>query len=144
MWKGWIYSVFLLCLSVTDSHMARQKEIPMDTKTVIRELSPDAIVGEWMDDKSTVKMAIYKENGLFHARIVWLRDKPIAAIGSSLVRNLNYAGNNFWNKGKLFYPKTKTWYQCHCFLIEKSLLRLRVFSGTPFFGKTLYFFKTGN
>jgi uncharacterized protein (DUF2147 family) len=144
MWKEWFYMVCFFYLSLTGSHAIKDMKNPAVARWVMPGFSPDAILGEWTDEKSTVTMAIYKENGFFHARIAWIKDKPIAAVGSSLVRNLSYAGNNYWNNGELFYPKTKTWYRCHCFLVEKSVLRLRVFSGTPFFGKTLYFLKTGH
>jgi uncharacterized protein (DUF2147 family) len=106
-------------------------------------VSADAILGEWIDDLKTVKIAIYKENALYHAKVVWLKEPGLASIGSSLMRNLTYAGNNSWEKGMLFYPRTKTWYKCNCFLATKSLLKLRVFSGIPLLGKTIYFKKTG-
>lgn len=105
--------------------------------------SGDAILGEWIDDLKTVKISIYKENTLYHAKVLWLKEPDLAGTGSSLMRNLAYAGNNSWENGILFYPRTKTWYQCNCSLATKSLLKLRVFSGIPLLGKTIYFIKTG-
>jgi uncharacterized protein (DUF2147 family) len=104
-------------------------------------ISGDAILGEWMDDAQTVKIAIYKQQTLYHAKIVWLRERQIAAIGTAIVKNLSYTGYNNWEGGRLFYPRTQKWYQCNCSLVSSNLLKLRVFSGIPVFGKTIYFKK---
>jgi uncharacterized protein (DUF2147 family) len=111
-----------------------------NTHTII---SGDAILGEWIDDLKTVKISIYKENALYHAKVIWLKEPGLVSVGTSLMRNLSYAGNNSWGKGVLYYPRTKSWYQCNCTLATKSLLKLRVFSGIPIFGKTIYFNKAG-
>jgi uncharacterized protein (DUF2147 family) len=103
----------------------------------------DAILGEWIDDLKTVRISIYKENTCYHAKVLWLKESALAATGSSLMKNLTYAGSNNWKNGMLFYPRTKSWYQCNCSLATKSLLKLRVFSGIPLLGKTIYFMKTG-
>lgn len=138
-----LHIIFFSLLAVygyPDSHTAGNTTVEYARYTTS---SGDAILGEWIDDLRTVKISIYKENALYHAKVLWLKESALARIGSSLMRNLAYVGDNSWEKGMLFYPRTKTWYQCNCTLANKSLLKLRVFSGLPLFGKTIYFRKTG-
>ncbi len=139
-----LHIIFCSFLTV-DSYLGRRVDNDANACARYANASGDAILGEWIDDLKTVRISIYKENSRYHAKVLWLKEPALAATGSSLMRNLTYAaGSNSWKNGILFYPRTKSWYQCSCSLATKTLLKLRVFSGIPLLGKTIYFMKTGS
>lgn len=112
------------------------------TNTRVRattEKTADAILGEWLDDKQTVRIQVYKQSERYHARIVWLKDGSIAKNGTRVLENLQYTNKNSWQKGRLFYPRTDSWYDCRCTLACHNMMKIRVYLGTPILGKTIDF-----
>jgi len=107
----------------------------------ITEKPADAILGEWLDDKGTVQIQVYKADNKYHARIVWLKDATIASNGTKVLEGLQYKQNNTWQQGRIFYPRTNSWYDCRCTLHDSSLMKVRAYLGTPFLGKTLNFIR---
>ncbi len=99
----------------------------------------DAILGEWLDDQQTVRILVYKKYNRYHARIVWLKDGTIARPGTPVLENLQYTSRNSWQKGRLFYPRTDSWYDCRCTLHGLAVMKVRIYIGTPLFGKTINF-----
>jgi uncharacterized protein (DUF2147 family) len=101
--------------------------------------SADAILGEWLDDQQTVRIQVYKTCDRYHARIVWLKDGSIAKTGTKVLEDLQYTQKDSWQKGRLFYPRTDSWYDCRCTLHDPMVMKVRVYIGTPLFGKTIDF-----
>jgi len=99
----------------------------------------DAILGEWLDEKQTVRIRVYREHEQYHARIVWLKDPSIARPGTPVLAGLRYSQRNSWQQGRIYYPRTGAWYDCRCTLHNTSMMKVRVYIGTPLFGKTLDF-----
>ncbi|MCU0352902.1 MAG: DUF2147 domain-containing protein [Cytophagales bacterium] len=56
----------------------------------------DAILGDWLDDKQTVRIRVYREHGQYHAKIVWLKDASIAPAGTQVLRNLRHDPAGKW------------------------------------------------
>jgi uncharacterized protein (DUF2147 family) len=99
----------------------------------------DAILGDWLDDKQTVRIRVYREHGQYHAKIVWLKDASIAPAGTQVLRNLRHDPAGKWRDGRICHPRTDAWYDCRCTLQSPSVMQVRAYIGTPVFGKTVSF-----
>ncbi len=114
----------------------------------------DAVVGVWYTGVKQSKIEIFKCGNQYCGKIVWLgepdtngkpktdknnpdeklRSRPI--IGLVLMKNFNYSGDNVWEDGEIYNPKSGKTYSCKMTLINKNTLDLRGFIGISLIGKT--------
>lgn len=114
----------------------------------------DAVMGVWYTGAKQSKIEIYTCGKQYCGRIVWLgepdtngkpktdknnpdeklRSRPI--IGMVLMKNFTYSGNNVWEDGEIYNPKSGKTYSCKMTLIDKNTLDLRGFIGISLIGKT--------
>ncbi len=124
--------------------------------------SPDAIVGTWLDGKGKAHIEIYKENGKYFGKIVWLKEpaypandekgmagkekvdrenpdpakrtKPI--LGLLILRDFVYANGNQWDSGRIYDPENGKDYKCKMTLKSPDALDVRGYIGFSFIGRT--------
>ncbi len=114
----------------------------------------DAVVGVWYTGAKQSKIEIFKCGNQYCGKIVWLgepdtngkpktdkhnpdeklRGRPI--VGMVLMKNFTYSGDNVWEDGEIYNPKSGKTYSSKMTLIDKNTLDLRGFIGISLIGKT--------
>jgi uncharacterized protein (DUF2147 family) len=63
-----------------------------------------------------------------------LRKRPLKGLEN--LREFVYAGNNVWDSGRVYDPKTGNDYSCEMKLIDANTLEVRGYIGVSLFGRT--------
>lgn len=120
--------------------------------------SADDVLGLWLTDDGKARIEIYKENGKYSGKIVWLKEpnnsdgspkldvenpdtelqkKPI--IGLKLVTGFTF-NDNQWEGGDIYDPENGKTYSCRMRL-KSGKLEVRGYIGAPMFGRTVVWTK---
>ena len=117
--------------------------------------NPDAILGIWKDANSKGNIQIFRHNGKYFGKIIWLRDdgKPKVdkrnpalslrtrpLIGLVMLRDFVYEDNE-WNGGYIYNPGDGKEYRAYIKLKDYNTLYVRGFIGFSLFGKTDVWFR---
>jgi uncharacterized protein (DUF2147 family) len=113
------------------------------------------IEGNWYNDEKTTKIQIYKTtSGHFAGKIVWqkepnefgkpkldknnpdksLRSRPLMNL--VIIKGLVDKGNNKYDSGTIYDPKSGNTYQSKGELLDAKTLKLRGFIGISLVGRT--------
>ncbi len=115
-----------------------------------------AVIGLWLNEEKDARIELYQQKDQLFGKIVWLREpndpatgkpkldtknpdarqhsQPI--LGSTLVRNFRYDGNNTWVDGEIYDGRAGRTYSCKITLTDPNTLRVRGFVGISLLGKT--------
>ncbi|NVK83373.1 MAG: DUF2147 domain-containing protein [Cytophagia bacterium] len=120
--------------------------------------SADDVLGLWLTDDGKARIEIYKENGKYSGKIVWLKEpnnsdgspkldvenpdtelqkKPI--IGLNLVTGFTF-NDDQWEGGEIYDPENGKTYSCRMRL-KSGKLEVRGYIGAPMFGRTVVWTK---
>ncbi|OEK04987.1 DUF2147 domain-containing protein [Roseivirga misakiensis] len=115
----------------------------------------DEILGVWLTDKGRAKIEIYKENGKYNGKIIWLKEpknergeakldkensdkslrtRPI--IGINLVQGFTFDGDDKWEGGEIYDPENGKTYSSYMRL-KRGKLQVRGYLGITVFGRTV-------
>ena len=114
----------------------------------------DSILGVWYNEEKTGGIEIFKCADAYCGKIVWLKN-PLDAQGKEKVDSKNpdeslktrkimglqilsgfrYAGDETWEAGKIYDPKSGKTYSCKMRLDGENL-KIRGFVGISLFGRT--------
>jgi len=117
--------------------------------------SSDKIIGVWLSQIKDGKIEIYKSNGKYHGKIIWIKEpndehgnpikdnfNPKTSLKSRPILNLNIVTNlvydsedNEWSGGTVYDPKDGKTYDCKIWL-ENGKLKLRGYLGWFYDTKT--------
>lgn len=124
--------------------------------------SPDAILGKWLNGKQTAHVEIYKADGKYYGKIVWLkepvypaddkkgmagkqkvdRENPDTAkrsqpiLGLVILRDFAFVKDNLWENGMIYDPENGKDYKCKMTLESPDILNVRGFIGISLIGRT--------
>jgi uncharacterized protein (DUF2147 family) len=115
----------------------------------------DAVIGVWKNGEGTGMVQIYKKGDKFFGRLVWLKvvndaeGKPRTDInnpdeklrtrplkGLENLRDFVFKGDNKWEGGNIYDPKTGNDYSCEMKLVDENTLEVRGYIGVSLFGRT--------
>lgn len=120
----------------------------------------DRILGLWVTDKGAAHVEIYRENDLYHGRIVWLaeplypagdaetgqpkhdRNNPDSAqraqpiLGLQIMRMFHASEAGRWEGGTIYDPDNGETYSCKLWLTDDGTLKVRGYVGFSLFGRT--------
>lgn len=122
----------------------------------------NAIIGVWYNQAKDAKIDISKCGDTYCGKIVWLKEpnypqgskdgtpgtpkldhknpnpdlRKTPVMGMEIVREFKYAGDNLWNNGKVYDPKSGKTYNAKMTLVSPTQLDLRGFVGISLFGRT--------
>jgi uncharacterized protein (DUF2147 family) len=124
--------------------------------------SPDAIVGKWLNGKQTAHVEIYKADGKYFGKIVWLkepvypaddkkgmagkqkvdrensdaakRNQPI--LGLVILRDFVFVKDGLWENGMIYDPENGKDYKCKMTLESPDVLNVRGYIGISLLGRT--------
>ncbi|HEY9113536.1 MAG TPA: DUF2147 domain-containing protein [Bacteroidales bacterium] len=120
----------------------------------------DDIVGVWLNEDKDAHVEIYNKGGKYFGKIIWLlnpnednsttpnlddknqdeslRSRPV--MGLQLLTDFVFDGDDEWEDGKIYDPKSGKTYSCYIEFYEgnKDKLKVRGFIGVSLIGKTTY------
>jgi uncharacterized protein (DUF2147 family) len=115
----------------------------------------DAVVGVWKNGEGTGMVQIYKKGEKYFGKLVWLKvpndtdgkprtdiNNPEASLKSRQLKGLEnlrdfvFKGENKWEEGRIYDPKTGSDYSCEMKLIDENTLEVRGYIGVSLFGRT--------
>ena len=122
----------------------------------------DDIVGTWLNQEATGKITLYKENGKYFGKLVWLRDpidketgqpktdkenpdlklKSAPVIGMVNMKNFTFNGKEEWSGGTIYDPKNGKTYKCYIQFDGTARLKVRGYVGFSLLGRNTYWTKT--
>ncbi|MCF8227952.1 MAG: DUF2147 domain-containing protein [Bacteroidales bacterium] len=143
-----VYSkLFVLILAMTPLRM-----------TIAQDYKADDILGTWMNEDKDAHIEIFKEDGMYFGKIVWLKDpideetgkpkvdeenpdealqdRPI--MGLVLLKNFEFEGGDEWEDGSIYDPKNGKTYSCYMELKGMDKLKIRGYVGISLLGRTTY------
>ena len=122
----------------------------------------DDILGFWLNQEATGKIELYKENGKFFGKLVWLREpndkitglprtdkenpdeklKSIPLIGLVNMKNFTFDGPDEWSGGTIYDPKNGKTYKCFIRFESANKLKIRGYMGVSILGRNTFWTKT--
>jgi uncharacterized protein (DUF2147 family) len=114
----------------------------------------DAIIGVWQNGSGKGHIQIFKEQGKYYGKIIWLknplnefgqprldkkneneqmRNKPL--IGSIMLRDFTFDDDQ-WTGGRIYNPEDGKEYKAHLRLKDARTLSVRGYIGFSWIGKT--------
>ena len=124
--------------------------------------SPDVIVGKWLNGKQTAHVEIYKAEGKYYGKVIWLkepvyptddkkgmagkqkvdRENPEApkrnqpVLGLTILRDFVFVKDGLWENGVIYDPENGKDYKCKMTLEAPDVLNVRGFFGISLLGRT--------
>lgn len=123
---------------------------------ILKAEKADDIVGQWYTENNESLVEIFKNNGKFYGRIIWLKEpnrngkpkldeknpddklKEQPIIGLLILKDFVFDGSNEWNDGKIYDPKSGKTYSCYIKFEAKNKLKIRGYIGISLLGRTTY------
>lgn len=118
----------------------------------------DAILGKWLNEDKDAHVEIYKEDGKYYGKVVWLKDpidevtgkpklddensdpvlqkRPI--MGLVLLKDFVYDGDGEWEDGTIYDPKNGKTYSCYMRFGDAQTLKIRGYIGISWIGRNTY------
>jgi uncharacterized protein (DUF2147 family) len=123
---------------------------------------PDDIIGTWLNQEATGKIQLYKENGRYFGKLVWLREpndkvtglprtdkenpdeklKSTPLVGMVNMKNFTFDGSEEWSGGTIYDPKNGKTYKCYIRFENPTKLKIRGYMGVSLLGRNTYWTKT--
>lgn len=107
-----------------------------------------SISGEWQTSAIDGKVLIYEKEGKYYGKLVWINtpakdnNNPDATqrnndlLGTVILKNLMFNGDDKWENGAVYDPKSGKVYWCTVRLKDAHTLELRGFVGISLLGRT--------
>ncbi len=116
--------------------------------------NPDDIIGVWKDSQGKGEVQIFKQNGKYYGKIIWLkkpqdingkpkvdknnpnpslRNKPV--LGLLMLKDFRYEKDE-WSDGRIYNPSDGKEYKAYMKLKDKDTLSVRGYIGISLLGKT--------
>lgn len=118
----------------------------------------DDILGTWLNEEATGKIQLYKENGKYFGKVIWLkepndvktgkprtdvenpdekmRSRPL--VGLVNMRDFTFDGKNEWSGGTIYDPKNGKTYKCYIQFESANKLKVRGYIGVSVIGRNTY------
>jgi len=123
-----------------------------------QDYQQEDLLGIWLNEDEDAHIEIYKENDLYNGKIIWLKfpiddetGKPKLdkhnpnpelqkrpSLGIKLLTDFEWDGDNEWDEGDIYDPKSGKTYSCYIVMKEYDLLKIRGYIGISLIGKTTY------
>ena len=127
-----------------------------------QNFTTDDILGYWLNEEQDGKVNIYKENGKYYGKLIWLKNpideetgkpkldkhnpddelKKRPTKGIILMSDFEYEGEGLWEEGDIYDPKSGKTYSCYMKLETMDQLKVRGFIGISLIGRTTYWTRT--
>ncbi|MCF8331624.1 MAG: DUF2147 domain-containing protein [Bacteroidales bacterium] len=114
-----------------------------------------SVTGRWYTENKESVVKIYKKNGKYYGKLVWLEEprdedgnlkrddnNPVKSkrnqklAGLEILKDFEYSGNGKWKGGTIYDPDNGKTYKAQIELNGDGKLDLRGYIGVPAFGRT--------
>ncbi|MCT4623716.1 MAG: DUF2147 domain-containing protein [Schleiferiaceae bacterium] len=115
----------------------------------------DDILGVWYNEEKDGKIEVFKKNGKYHGKIIWIKDNtnddgsspridvnnpdPMLAkrtiVGTLILHDLIWDDYE-WDEGEIYDPKSGKTYSCYAKLESKNELFVKGFVGFAVIGRS--------
>ena len=132
------------------------------TTTLAQTHKADDVLGTWLNQEATGKITLFKENGKYFGKLVWLREptdkvtglprtdkenpdpklKSAPLIGMVNMKNFTFDGREEWSGGTIYDPKNGKTYKCYIRFESQNKLKIRGYIGVSLLGRNTYWTKT--
>ncbi len=131
------------------------------TQINAQEVKADDILGVWLNEDKDAHVKIYKEDGKYYGKIIWLKDpirpetgkpkldrenedeslrsRPV--MGLMLLNDFVFDGDDEWEDGTIYDPKNGKTYKCYMEFedeTDQNTLKVRGYIGFSLLGRTTY------
>ncbi len=115
----------------------------------------DAILGTWFNEEKDAKIDVYKHNGKYYGKVIWLKNpldangkpktdvenpdpklKSRPRLGLVILTDLAHKAGAKYAQGKVYDPKSGKTYSAQAELAGNNKLKLRGFIGVSLIGRT--------
>ncbi|OGU56435.1 MAG: hypothetical protein A2X64_03220 [Ignavibacteria bacterium GWF2_33_9] len=129
--------------------------------TVFAEKEDD-ILGQWYSENNESLIEIYKHEGLFYGKLIWLKEpmrrgdykkddfnpdeklRDRLLIGLVILKWFKFDGDNEWKDGKIYDPKNGKTYNCYMEFEKQDVLKIRGYVGISLIGRSTYWTRKKN
>lgn len=126
---------------------------------ILKAEKADDIIGQWYTENNESLVEIYKNNGKYYGKIIWLKEpnrngkpkldeknpddklKERPILGLNILKDFVFDGSNEWNDGKIYDPKSGKTYSCYIKFEETDKLKIRGYIGISLLGRTTYWIR---
>jgi uncharacterized protein (DUF2147 family) len=141
MTRTLIISLFLVTLSITANAQ--------------NTINAESVTGKWLNQEKDATIEISKTGGGYSGKIIWLKEpnwtdgnpkvdsnnpdpdlRTRPTMGLEILRGFTFKGQNKWDKGTIYDPKSGKTYSCIMTLTDMNTLSIRGFIGISLIGKT--------
>ena len=133
-------------------------------KLSAQSFKADDVLGIWFNEEKDAKIEIYEDGGKYFGRIIWL-EEPIdpetgkpklddenpdeelqkrPVMGLLLVKDFVFDGDDVWDDGEIYDPKSGNTYSCYMKFDSENTLKVRGYIGISWIGRTTYWTRTTN
>lgn len=124
-------------------------------QSIMAQVKEDAILGRWLSESGKAKIEIFKSNGKFYGKIVWLKnpndengqpkvdkknpdpvERKHRILGLLLVRSLEFDGSGEWHNGTIYDPENGKSYKCKITKTGSGNLDIRGYIGVSMIGRS--------
>jgi uncharacterized protein (DUF2147 family) len=115
---------------------------------------PDTPMGIWMNEEKEARFEIFKCGDKLCGKIIWLKEplrkgkpktddqnpnpklKARPILGMLFMKDFEYKGNNKWDEGTIYDPKSGKTYSCYMKVITKDKMEVKGYIGISLIGRT--------
>jgi uncharacterized protein (DUF2147 family) len=133
----------------------------LPSMNLMAQVKADDVLGLWWNKEKDAHIKIYKENGKYYGKIVWLKEpideetgkpkldkhnddealKKRPILGLVVLKDFVFDGDDEWEDGKIYDPKSGNTYSCYMEFPDednKDRLKIRGYIGISLLGRTDY------
>lgn len=123
-----------------------------------QDYKADDILGLWLNEDEDAHIDVYKEDGKYFGKIVWLKfpiddetgkpkldkknpDEELQkrpSLGLVITKDFVFDGDDKYEDGSIYDPKSGKTYSCYMKYLEMDELKIRGFIGITLIGRTTY------
>ncbi len=115
---------------------------------------PDTPLGTWMNEEKEARFEIFRCGNKLCGKITWLKEplrngkpklddqnpqpklKSRPILGMVFMQDFEYQGNNKWDDGTIYDPKSGKTYSCYLKVIGPDKLEVKGYIGISLIGRT--------
>ncbi len=108
----------------------------------------DAVLGEWVSEKKTGRILVFRKGNHYFGRLSWLDDNAVLdaynpdpsqrsrqLVGAVILTDFTFK-NNRWEDGQIYDPESGRTYACTMQTTDTNNLKIRGYIGFSLLGRT--------
>ncbi len=123
-----------------------------------QDYKADDLLGTWLNEDKDGHVKIYKENGKYYGKLIWLKNPIDDETGKAkldkhnddeelqkrplqdlmLLTDFVYDEDGEWDDGEIYDPKSGNTYSCYIKMESMDKIKVRGYIGISLIGRTTY------